>query len=69
MEGECTVDVRLFGFIRGGIEIVLDLAILTLPLPMISQLQMSMRKKLQIMSMFCVGFVYACNFHALKACR
>ena len=55
--GKCTVDVRLFGFIRGGIEIMLDLAILTLPLPMLAGLQMSWRKKLQIMSMFCVGFI------------
>jgi len=57
MAGKCTVDIRLFGFIRGGIEIVLDLVILTLPLPMLSKLQMNTRKKLQIMSMFCVGFM------------
>ncbi|KAL5376671.1 hypothetical protein DPSP01_010341 [Paraphaeosphaeria sporulosa] len=55
--GKCTVNIRLFGFIRGGIEIVLDLVILALPLPMLSKLQMSTRKKVQIMSMFCVGFV------------
>jgi hypothetical protein len=54
--GKC-IDIRLFGFIRGGIEIALDLAILTLPLPMLYQLQMSMRKKAQIISMFCIGFV------------
>ncbi|KAJ4297909.1 hypothetical protein N0V90_005808 [Kalmusia sp. IMI 367209] len=54
MIGKCTVDIRLFGFIRGGIEIVLDLIILTIPLPMLSKLQMSTRKKLQIMSMFCI---------------
>ncbi|KAF2446705.1 hypothetical protein P171DRAFT_462125 [Karstenula rhodostoma CBS 690.94] len=57
MAGKCTVNIRLFGFIRGGIEIVLDLVILTLPLPMLTKLHMSTRKKLQIMSMFCVGFV------------
>ncbi|KAF9733482.1 CFEM domain-containing protein [Paraphaeosphaeria minitans] len=54
--GQC-IDVQLFGFIRGGIEIFLDLAILTLPLPMLAGLQMSRKKKLQIMSMFCVGFI------------
>jgi amino acid permease len=54
--GTC-IDIRLFGFIRGGIEIALDLVILALPLPMLYRLQMSTRKKLQIMSMFCVGFV------------
>ncbi|KAH7351486.1 hypothetical protein BKA66DRAFT_516285 [Pyrenochaeta sp. MPI-SDFR-AT-0127] len=57
MEGYCGVDVRLFGFVRGGVEIFLDLAILTLPLPMLAKLNMSRKKKLQIMSMFCVGFV------------
>jgi len=56
-KGFCGVDVRLFGFARGGIEIFLDLAILTLPLPMLAKLNMSPKKKLQIMSMFCVGFI------------
>ncbi|KAH8704615.1 heterokaryon incompatibility protein-domain-containing protein [Phaeosphaeriaceae sp. PMI808] len=57
MEGFCGVDVRLFGFIRGAVEIFLDLAILSMPLPMLAKLNMSRKKKLQIMSMFCVGFV------------
>ncbi|PSN65231.1 hypothetical protein BS50DRAFT_496904 [Corynespora cassiicola Philippines] len=57
MAGKCTVDIRLFGFIRGGVEICLDLAILSLPLPMLAKLQMSSKKKLQVMSMFCIGFV------------
>ncbi|KAF9697007.1 hypothetical protein EKO04_004570 [Ascochyta lentis] len=57
MKGFCGVDVRLFGFARGAIEIFLDLAILTLPLPMLAKLNMSRKKKLQIMSMFCVGFI------------
>ncbi|KAH6616461.1 hypothetical protein C7974DRAFT_318940 [Boeremia exigua] len=57
MEGTCGVDVRLFGFARGAIEIFLDLAILVLPLPMLAKLNMSPKKKLQVMSMFCVGFI------------
>lgn len=57
MTGYCGVDVRLFGFVRGAIEIFLDLVILTLPLPMLAKLNMSHKKKLQIMSMFCVGFI------------
>jgi hypothetical protein len=57
MAGFCGVDVRLFGFVRGAIEIFLDLVILTLPLPMLAKLNMSPKKKMQIMSMFCVGFV------------
>jgi hypothetical protein len=57
MEGYCGVDVRLFGFVRGAIEIFLDLAILSLPLPMLAKLNMSRKKKFQIMSMFSVGFI------------
>lgn len=55
--GSCAVNVRLFGFVRGGVEIFLDLAILILPLPMLAKLQISKKKKFQIMSMFCVGFI------------
>ncbi|KAF1918987.1 hypothetical protein BDU57DRAFT_490848 [Ampelomyces quisqualis] len=57
IEGFCGVEVRLFGFIRGAIEIILDLVIITLPLPMLAKLNMSCKKKLQIMSMFCMGFI------------
>ena len=57
MAGYCGVDVRLFGFIRGAIEIFLDLAILSMPLPMLYRLNMTPKKKMQIMSMFCVGFI------------
>ena len=50
-------DVFRFGFARGELEIFLNLVILTLPLPMLAMLNMSLKKKLQIMSVFCVGFV------------
>lgn len=51
------IDMNMFSFIRGGLEIALDLVILALPLPMLLKLQMKLQKKLQILSMFCVGFV------------
>lgn len=51
------IDMNLFSFVRGGLEIVVDLIILALPLPMLLKLQMKLQKKLQILSMFCVGFV------------
>lgn len=38
--GLCGVNVRLFGFVQGGVEIFLDLAILILPLPMLAKLNM-----------------------------
>ena len=53
--GTC-IDAQLYSFVRGGIQIFVDLAILTLPLPMLAKLQMSTKRKVQIMSMFCVGF-------------
>jgi hypothetical protein len=53
--GTC-IDAQLYAFIRGGIQIFIDLAILSLPLPMLAKLQMSIKRKVQIMSMFCVGF-------------
>lgn len=53
--GTC-LDTQLFAFIRGGIQIFIDLAILSFPLPMLARLQMSIKRKAQIMSMFCVGF-------------
>lgn len=56
MEGTC-IDVQLFGFVRGGIELVLDICILALPLPTLAKLSMSTEKKIQIMSMFAIGFV------------
>lgn len=40
-----------------GLNLVLDLAVLILPLPELARLSMSLRKKLQILAMFCVGFL------------
>ncbi|KFY28609.1 hypothetical protein V493_02837, partial [Pseudogymnoascus sp. VKM F-4281 (FW-2241)] len=54
---DSAIDMNLFSFVRGGIEIGLDLVILALPLPMLAKLHMSLQKKIHIMSMFCVGFV------------
>lgn len=51
------IDINLFAFVRGGLQIGLDLAILTLPLPMVFRLQLSLAKKLRLFSMFCVGFL------------
>jgi hypothetical protein len=54
---DSVINMNMFSFIRGGIEIGLDLTILILPLPTLAKLQMSFKKKTQIMSMFSVGFV------------
>ncbi|RFU27555.1 hypothetical protein B7463_g8779, partial [Scytalidium lignicola] len=57
MVADSAININLFSFIRGSIEISVDLVILCLPLPMLAKLHMSLKKKIHIMSMFCVGFV------------
>lgn len=57
--GEATgicLDINLFSFIRASIEIVIDITILSLPLPSIWRLQMRLHDKLQILVMFAIGF-------------
>lgn len=41
-----------------GLNLAIDLATLILPLTELYKLSMTMRKKLQILSMFCVGFLF-----------
>ncbi len=55
--GTC-ININLFSWIRAAVEIGLDVAILSLPIPMLLKLEMSWRKKIQVIMMFSVGFVY-----------
>ncbi|KAH7129284.1 hypothetical protein EDB81DRAFT_661477 [Dactylonectria macrodidyma] len=54
--GTC-IDINLFSWIRAAIEIAIDVAIISLPLPSVIKLQMNWKKKLQVILMFIVGFV------------
>lgn len=54
--GTC-FNINTFSWARAAIEITIDLAIMILPLPMLAKLQMSLRKKIQVMAMFSIGFV------------
>ncbi|KAJ4172434.1 hypothetical protein NW754_002633 [Fusarium falciforme] len=56
MAGKC-IDINLFSWIRAAIEIAIDVAILSLPLPSVVKLQMSWKKKAQVLLMFALGFV------------
>ncbi|RMJ16491.1 hypothetical protein CDV36_003783 [Fusarium kuroshium] len=56
MTGKC-IDINLFSWIRAAIEIAIDVAILSLPLPSVVKLQMSWKKKAQVLLMFALGFV------------
>lgn len=55
-QGTC-IDINLFSWIRAGIEIGIDVAILSLPIPTLLKLQMSTKKKVQVVMVFCIGFV------------
>ncbi|KIX01296.1 uncharacterized protein Z518_09021 [Rhinocladiella mackenziei CBS 650.93] len=55
-KGKC-ININLFSWIRAGVEIAIDVAILSLPIPMLLKLQMRWKKKIQVVMMFSVGFV------------
>jgi hypothetical protein len=55
--GKC-IDINSFSWARAAIEIFVDLAIISLPIPLLLRLKLSWNKKLQILSMFSIGFLY-----------
>ncbi|KAF7532027.1 hypothetical protein G7054_g8301 [Neopestalotiopsis clavispora] len=50
------LDTNTMGFAAAGANIVLDVATLTLPLHDVTKLRMGLRKKIQVLAMFAVGF-------------
>ena len=50
------ININIVVWSAAAINIVLDLAVLALPLPELFRLSMSLRKKIQIITMFAVGF-------------
>ncbi|KAI0182727.1 hypothetical protein EV127DRAFT_457975 [Xylaria flabelliformis] len=56
VRGSC-ININLFSWIRAAVEIAVDIAILSLPLRDISKLQLSWRKKAQVLLVFVLGFV------------
>lgn len=50
-------NINMQGWMAAGLNLVLDLAVLILPLREIASLSLSLRKKIQILAMFCVGFL------------
>jgi hypothetical protein len=49
------VDVNALAFSNSGVSIAQDLVILFLPVPELASLQMSLRKKLNVLGMFSIG--------------
>lgn len=52
-------NVNLQGWMSATFSIILDVLTLILPLPSLYKLEMSMKKRIQIMMMFSVGVLYA----------
>lgn len=52
-------NVNLQGWMSATFSIILDVLTLILPLPSLYKLEMSMKKRVQIMMMFSVGVLYA----------
>jgi len=55
-EGHC-IDVFLLTWVATSANIILDLAVILLPVPQLLKLTLSKKKKIQIVAMFCVGLL------------
>ena len=49
------LNVNMLAFAQGGISLALDIVILILPIPTCLVLQMSTKRKLQVITMFSIG--------------
>ncbi|KAH7070504.1 hypothetical protein BKA63DRAFT_555616 [Paraphoma chrysanthemicola] len=66
-QGRC-LNANAFVWAVAGVHIVLDMIIVALPIPLITRLRLSTRKKLQVLGMFCVGiFVTIVGMVRLKS--
>jgi len=52
--GTC-INFHVFAWAHAGVNIILDVTILAIPIPELLRLSMSMRKKLYIITMFSIG--------------
>ncbi|KAJ4983425.1 CFEM domain-containing protein [Stagonosporopsis vannaccii] len=55
-QGRCN-DIHLQGWVAAGINIVLDVIVMVLPLKHLAGLNMNLRRKLMVMAMFSVGII------------
>jgi hypothetical protein len=55
-QGRCN-DIHLQGWIAAGINIILDTIVMVLPLKHLARLNMNLKKKLMVMTMFSVGII------------
>lgn len=57
IEGHC-VDMKTAWYVNAGGNIVTDIMVFILPLPVFYQLQLPKRQKLFLLGVFCLGFLY-----------
>jgi uncharacterized membrane protein len=55
-KGHC-INVSILTWVVSLVTILLDIAVIILPIPQLLKLSLSRRKKVQIVSMFCVGLL------------
>jgi hypothetical protein len=54
LHGQC-LDVNALAYANSGMSIAQDLIVIALPLPVLTKLNMSMKKKIGVVFMFAVG--------------
>jgi len=54
--GKC-LQVNALAWAASSINVVLDVAVIVVPIPELFKLSLTRKKKIQIISMFCVGFL------------
>lgn len=65
--GTC-ININYFSWARAAVEIAIDVCILSLPLPSLWKLQMGWKKKIQVLMMFALGFMYVLSIYPESAC-
>lgn len=56
-EGTC-VQVKAYSWYKAALQILMDIAIIALPILPLTKLSMRKKKKVQVVLMFCTGFMY-----------
>lgn len=56
-EGHC-LNIYIQAWVSGILNVVLDIAVILLPIPHLLKLNLSRKKKLQVVAMFSVGMLY-----------
>ena len=54
--GTC-ININTFSWYKAAMQIAMDLAIIALPIRPLTQLSLKLRKKIQVILMFCIGFM------------